>query len=255
MPRRTGGPTLTRNVAPGIHRLEHAFVNAYLVEEGDAVTIIDAAFPATWELLPKALDAIGRRPSDVEALVLTHAHFDHLGFAKRIREEWGVPVWGHAEEQYIASHPYRYAHQSPRLLYPARYPAILPIMARMVGAGALVVPGVDDLRSLLPGAPLDVPGHPEVVLTPGHTFGHCVLHLPDRGALLTGDALVTLDPYTAHRGPQVVSAAATADISQAFASLDLLDELEADVLLPGHGDPWRGGVRAATAAAREAGPS
>jgi glyoxylase-like metal-dependent hydrolase (beta-lactamase superfamily II) len=128
-------------------------------------------------------------------------------------------------------------------------------MARMVGAGALLVPGIEEVRSLLPGAPLDVPGHPEVVLTPGHTFGHCVLHFPERGALLTGDALVTLDPYTANVGPQVVSAAATADIDQAFASLDVLDGLDADVLLPGHGEPWRGGVRSATEAAREAGPS
>ena len=32
------------------------------------------------------------------------------------------------------------------------------------------------------------PGRPRVVFTPGHTYGHCALHLPDRDVLLTGDA-------------------------------------------------------------------
>jgi glyoxylase-like metal-dependent hydrolase (beta-lactamase superfamily II) len=250
-----GGPTITRSVAPGVHRLEHAFVNCYLVVEGDDVTVVDAAFPATWRLLPLALEAVGRRPEDVRALVLTHAHFDHLGFARRIREEWGVPVYGHPAEEYIAAHPYRYAHQSPRLTYPLRYPAILPVMSRMVGAGALTVPGIEDLRPIAPGQTLDVPGRPRVVFSPGHTFGHCALHLIDRDALLSGDALVTFNPYTAGEGPQVVSGAATADLDQAFASLTALEEADTGIVLPGHGAPWRRGIRTATAAARLAGPS
>jgi glyoxylase-like metal-dependent hydrolase (beta-lactamase superfamily II) len=255
MPARPGGPRLSRDVAPGVHRLEHAFVNSYLIVDGDAVTIVDTAFPATWDLLPRVLAAIGRRPGDVAAVVLTHAHFDHLGFAKRIREEWNVPVWAHPEEDYIAAHPYRYAHESPRMLYPFRYPGSVPVIGRMVKAGALLVPGIEDLRPLVPGTELDVPGRPEVVFTPGHTFGHCALHLPDRDALLTGDALVTFNPYTAGTGPQVVSAAATADLEQAFESLALLDAVDAGTVLPGHGEPWRSGVRAATVEARLAGPS
>ncbi len=54
-----------------MHQLEHAFVNCYLLVEAGEVTIVDAAFPATWALLPAALEAVGRRPEDVRALVLT----------------------------------------------------------------------------------------------------------------------------------------------------------------------------------------
>jgi glyoxylase-like metal-dependent hydrolase (beta-lactamase superfamily II) len=43
--------------------------------------------------------------------------------------------------------------------------------------------------------------------------------------------------------------------AQAAASLDRIEPLEAGVLLPGHGEPWTGGVAAAVARAREAGPS
>jgi glyoxylase-like metal-dependent hydrolase (beta-lactamase superfamily II) len=246
---------LTRHVAPGVHRLEHAYVNCYLLEGGRGLTLVDAAFPGTWPILDRALRALNREPTDVKALVLTHAHFDHVGFARRIQREWGVPVWAHAEEAYLAGHPYRYAHERSRLLYPLREPAVLPIMGAMVRAGALNVRGVDGLHFFAPGAVLDVPGAPRVVFSPGHTFGHSALHLVDSNAVLTGDALVTFDPYTGATGPQIVSGAATADSSEALRSLGALAATGASVVLPGHGPVWREGIETAVAAARAAGRS
>ncbi|GAA1825831.1 MBL fold metallo-hydrolase [Agromyces salentinus] len=248
-------PRLTRNVAPGVHRLEHAYVNCYLLEEQDALTIVDTAHPRTWRPIVQAITALGRRPEDVRAIVLTHAHFDHLGFAGRARAEWGVPIFAHAEEDELAAHPYSYAHENPRLIYPIRHPKAIPALVGMMRAGALSVRGVTGLVPMLPGEVLDVPGHPRVVFTPGHTFGHCALSLPAADAVLSGDALVTFNPYTGGDGPQIVSGAATADSAMALASLDGLAETGASVLLPGHGEPWRNGSDAATAAARAAGPS
>jgi len=251
-------PRLTRDVAPGVHRLEHAHVNCYLVEGDDrdeGVTLVDTAFPATWQPLLDALEELGRRPDELRAAVLTHAHFDHLGMARRLREERGVPVWLHPDDAHIAAHPYRYAHESSRLLYPIWYPRSIPVIGRMVRAGALTVRGLDGTRHLGPGDELDLPGRPRVVFSRGHTDGHCALHLPGRDALITGDALVTFDPYTAEVGPAVVAGAATADIETAFASLDALAATGASVALPGHGEPWTDGIGAAVALARRAGPS
>jgi glyoxylase-like metal-dependent hydrolase (beta-lactamase superfamily II) len=109
---------------------------------------------------------------------------------------------------------------------------------------------VESLMSLSPGAVLDVPGRPRVVFTPGHTAGHCALHLADRNAVITGDALVTLDPYTGHTGPQIVARAATADSARALRSLDDLAATRAAVVLPGHGEPWSDGIQAAVEHAR-----
>jgi glyoxylase-like metal-dependent hydrolase (beta-lactamase superfamily II) len=257
-PKSAPNARLSKHVAPGVHRLEHAHVNCYILEGDDraeGVTLVDTAFPATWPLLLKALEAIGRRPDEVRAAVLTHAHFDHLGMARRLRDEWNVPVLGHPRDAYIAEHPYRYAHESSRLVYPFRYPATLPVILRMVRAGALRVRGLSGLRSIEPLQQLDIPGRPRVVFTPGHTYGHCALELPGRNVLLTGDALVTFNPYTAEEGPQVVSGAATADLEMAFLSLDALAVTGAGVLLPGHGEPWRQGAEAAVAEARLRGPS
>ncbi len=244
-------------VADGVHRLDHAWVNLYVVRgDGGRVLVVDAGLPAMWPLLGQALRSLGHRPSDVAGIALTHAHFDHTGFAAVARRRLGVPVWADPADFFIAAHPYRYAHENVRALYPVRHPGSLRILGAMAAAGAPRVPGVRDLTPYAPddaGAALDLPGSPRLVRTPGHTAGHVALHLPERDVVLVGDALVTLDPYTGVEGPQIVAGAATADSAQALASLDLIAATGASVLLPGHGEPWRWGAAEAVAEARAVG--
>lgn len=251
--RRNGQPVFTRNVAEGIHRLEHAYVNVYLVEDGTDITIVDTGFPATWPLVERALAVLERSTSDIAAIALTHAHFDHTGFAARAQGRLGVPIWLHEADFFIAEHPYRYAHENPRALYPLRHPAALPILTAMAAAGAFAVRGVSGLLPYQDGMTVPVPGEPRVLYTPGHTFGHCALHLPDRDVVISGDAIVTLDPYTGSTGPQIVAGAATADSELALASLDAIAATGASVLLPGHGEPWTDGATQAVALARAVG--
>jgi glyoxylase-like metal-dependent hydrolase (beta-lactamase superfamily II) len=94
-----------------------------------------------------------------------------------------------------------------------------------------------------------------VIRTPGHTLGHCALHLPERDVVIAGDAIVTLNPYTARRGPQIVAGAATVDSRRALDSLDALADTGARTVLVGHGEPWTGGAEQAVLAARAAGAS
>lgn len=252
-PRRASSPALTRQVAPGIHRLSHASVNCYLIEEGSALTIVDAALPATWQFVKRAIRAIGHTVDDVEAIVLTHAHSDHLGFARHAQREWGVPVFAHPLEGPLAASPSRSAH--PRIASLLGHPRAIPAFAAMVRAGGLHVPPVDDLRSFGPGDVLDLPGSPTVVFSPGHTPGHCALLVRDASALLCGDALVTADPLTGRTGPQLAPGADTGlDTGTALRSLAALAGTGASIVLPGHGEPWRDGVRLAVGLAAAAGP-
>ncbi|HYI23400.1 MAG TPA: MBL fold metallo-hydrolase, partial [Candidatus Limnocylindrales bacterium] len=70
-------------------------MNSYLLEEGGSVTIVDAGVPGYWKRMPDSLAAIGRSPADVRAILLTHGHSDHVGFAERARRELNLPVLVH----------------------------------------------------------------------------------------------------------------------------------------------------------------
>ncbi|MFD1212246.1 MBL fold metallo-hydrolase [Arthrobacter sp. GCM10027362] len=236
---------LHENIAGGIHLFEQANVNCYIVQDEGGFMLVDAGLPAMWKPMMAALARLGHRPGEASALVLTHAHFDHVGFAARLQREHGVPVYVHPGDAYLAAHPYRYRHERNRLFYPLRYPRCIPLLGRMALAGALNVKGVETVAVLHEGPAPDLPGKPVVIHTPGHTDGHCALHFPDRDTIVTGDALVTLDPYTGFTGPHIVSAAATADTRTALASLSALAATGARMLLPGHGEPDGGGIAAA----------
>jgi len=246
---------LDLNVAAGVHRIEDAFVNWYLVEEDGCVAAYDAGVPASWLSLHEALAAIDRIPGDLEAIVLTHAHLDHLGFAEQARHELDIPVLIHEDEVWLARHPMGYKAERNPLLYLGN-PGLWRTMGAVARAGALTTPKVAELTTFADGHVLDVPavpGRPRVVYTPGHTFGHCSLHLADRDAVIAGDALVTLNAYTGATGPQLMARAATADSAQAARSLDRLEATDATTLLPGHGEPWHERVAEAARQARAAG--
>jgi glyoxylase-like metal-dependent hydrolase (beta-lactamase superfamily II) len=249
------GIVFTQNVAPGVHLIEHAHVNCYLLEDETGLTLVDAGLPGVWNELGFAIRSLGRRPEDLKALVLTHAHFDHVGVARRLVRRLGLPVFAHRNERALAAHPYRYAHENPRAVYPLKHPRAVPILGSMLFGGALAVRGVQTTAELGADSTVPVPGRPRVVPSPGHTFGHCALHLPERGVLLAGDALVTLDPYTGATGPRIVAGAATADSELALRSLDALAETGAATVLTGHGRPWHDGVDSAVTLARRHGPA
>ena len=77
-----------------------------------------------------------------------------------------------------------------------------------------------------------------------------MLHFRSLNALLIGDAFATYAVTTGARGPRI--APFTADAARALESLTLIEDVTADLVLPGHGDPWTGGVREAVRQVREA---
>lgn len=243
---------LERDAAPGIHRIEDAHTNWYLVEDAGRLTVVDTGFPRSWNALHSALRELGRKADDIEAVVLTHAHFDHMGFARRAQRDLRVPIWAHSNETGLVAHPWRYEHERSRLPY-LRHPEFLRIFTEMTAMGALWVKGAESVRSYGSHDLLDVPGRPKVIPTPGHTHGHCALHFPDRGAVIVGDAFVMLDPYAGREGPCIVAGAATADSARALASLDNLATIEAGIALTGHGPAWRGSMPEAVQRATTAG--
>ena len=223
-------------ITEGIHRIGSGLVNSYLVEEAGEVTIIDAGMPSYWTDLPAELEAMGRRLDDVRAVVLTHGHSDHIGFAERARRERGLPVSVHELDATLA----RGEVPNPAKGGAVRPLPLLRFLLFGIVHGALRTKNLTEVVTFGDGATLDVPGSPRVILVPGHTPGSAALHVPSRDALFVGDALSTIAVTTGVTGPMI--APFTADRAQALASLARLDGIEAGWLLPGHGQPWTGGV-------------
>jgi glyoxylase-like metal-dependent hydrolase (beta-lactamase superfamily II) len=244
---------LQRDVAPGIHRIEDAYTNWYLVEDDGALTVVDAGVPTSWESFESALDQLGRRRDDVRALVLTHGHFDHVGFAERARQELGVPVYVHEDDVPLTHHPRRYGFERPRSLYFATQVRAMPIVATLVRNRAFWPPPIKQVVRYGDEGTLPVPGSPRIVYTPGHTLGHCALHFEDRDVVIAGDAFVMLDPYTNRKGPRLVARAAVADTERNMGTLSALASTGARTVLTGHGEPWTQGAQAGVEQARAAG--
>lgn len=245
---------LMKNVADRIHCVQDGYVNWFVVEDGRRLTLVDAGLRDSWKTLRRVLIELGRVPEDIGALVLTHGHFDHLGFAEHVRSRWGVPVYVHEDDAPLTRHPRQYGHERARTPYFLTQVKAAPIVASFLWRRAWWPQPIEEVHRFRDGE-LPVPGSPKIVPTPGHTLGHCALHFPDRGALVVGDAVVTLNPYRGTRGPQIVSGAATADEDRALASLNAIAETEAPTVLVGHGEPWHEGAQALADRALLYGPS
>lgn len=120
----------------------------------------------------------------------------------------------------------------------------------MIRDGVTDIDPVTVDESIADGEVLDVPGSPRVIFTPGHTPGSCAFWLEDRGVLLCGDALAARNIYTGREGDPQLLGPADEETATARESLSRLEGLGDVVVLPGHGNPWRGDVDEALALAR-----
>lgn len=241
-------------VADRVYRLGAALVNWFIVEDGGRVTVVDAGNPNQLGQLAPALGSLGRSMADVEAVLLTHAHGDHLGSSAHIKDESGAAVHVHEGDAALArgeAHREYERHYVRDLNRLSAWKALL-FFAR---GGALKAPPVAELSTFDDGEQLEVPGRPTVIHTPGHTDGSACITLGDRGVLFTGDALVTLNILTGATGPRVMPGAFNKSSAAALESLSRLEGSPASTVLPGHGEPWTGTVSEAIAEARRVGPS
>jgi len=233
-------------LAPGIHRIGDGLINSYLLEESGEVTIVDCSAPAYWKDLPSELAAMGRTLADVRAVVLTHAHPDHVGFAERIRSERGVPVSVHELDAKIARGEEKPKNQSWAGI---RIGPLLGFLRFAMTHGMLRTTPIAEVSTFGDGATLDVPGAPRVIHLPGHSEGSAALHVAARDTLFAGDAFATYNVISGETGPQI--APFGSDLPRARESLARLDGMEAGLVLPGHGEAWTDGLAEALRRVRE----
>lgn len=208
-----------------IHPIKLRLSTAFLVI-GDRPVLIDAGSPREEKRILKALEQHGVQPRDLSLIALTHAHTDHAGSAKALRDATGAPVALHpAGNDMLASGqmgrltPVRPRHRLLELYVNQPFDGFTPDLA------------------LEPGMRLDTFGLPATVLeTPGHT-PHCVSFVADNGDAFAGDLVIGgflggLFDRQRIRLPYFAAA-----VSQIGPSVDHLLEHTSGTIYLGHGGP------------------
>jgi glyoxylase-like metal-dependent hydrolase (beta-lactamase superfamily II) len=238
----------TERVLPGVWRLRLPLPwpgvphgNAWAIEHDGGVVMFDTGIGGKGRLrqLDLALAQAGFGVEDVRQVVCTHSHTDHYGLAGAIVEAAGCELWMHPRWEHVrllASDPE--AALEARIEV-ARQSGVSPAaLERYREARSDGETGIDILkepdRELVPGVEVGTDlGGWQVVETPGHAPSHVVLHQPERRLLISGDHLlgrtVLFFDYGHSRDP----------IGEFLASLDRVEPLDVDLVLPGHGRTFR----------------
>lgn len=222
-----------------VHTIQIVNVVLYGDPQSDQFVLIDAGMPNSAKAIISATEKRFGQNSRPQAIILTHGHFDHVGSIIELVKHWKVPVFTHSLEI-----PYLTGHKSyPKADAPvdrglvAKMSSMFPREAINLGAAIQelpqdgTVPFMDDFRW---------------VHTPGHTAGHISLFRQSDGALIAGDAFVTVKQESLYKvftqekeinGPPKYF---TTDWVAAEGSVKRLEALKPAFAITGHGLPMKG---------------
>ncbi|MBM7368224.1 MBL fold metallo-hydrolase [Gordonia hydrophobica] len=215
------------------HLVHTAYVNWVILQSDDGVTLVDGGYPGHAGAVAESLRRVGSDLAEVQAALLTHAHVDHLGGLAQIGRTRSFPVYADPAEVPHARRDYLEQADASTIAPIAYRPRVMRWLQGVVRLGALDKAGIGDAQPLgdlsaLPGAPVAVPAH-------GHTRGHSAFLAGDGEVLISGDSLISGHPTTKRRGPQCLDHVFTHDVPANEAAVATLADLDAVVLMPGHG--------------------
>ena len=231
-------------IVQGVAGLRITFVNVFGVTHPDGTwTLIDAGIPGSAGLIRSwATKTYGKPPI---ALVLTHGHFDHVGAAKTLAEDWDIPIY---------AHPLEFPYLTGKQAYPPPNPSsgggLMALLSPLYPKDPI---DLGERLRPLPFAgsetPSDLPEMPgwKILNTPGHTPGHVSFFREADRTLIVGDAFCSTKPESffeaaVAQDPELHGPPAyfTSDWNAARHSVEQLAKLQPQTVALGHGKPLSG---------------
>ena len=214
-------------LATGAHRLGHGAggrVSAFLVEEGNELTLVDTLFENDARLVLEAIRRLGRSVTDLKRIAITHGHRSHLGGLAALKRASGATVYAHPWEADIVGGERR---AQPVSVLPKQSLKLIPFQLGLRLNRPKHIPCPVD-ETLEEG---DSFGPLQVLHAPGHSPGHLAFSWPERSLLIAGDAIATWPSLCAGW------TAFTLNRRQHAVSLKRMAALDARVVGVGHGNP------------------
>jgi glyoxylase-like metal-dependent hydrolase (beta-lactamase superfamily II) len=212
-----------KKLVDGLYRIP-GLANTYLIDAPEGLALIDTGFPNGAGKILAAMRQLGRAPSDLRHIILTHAHFDHIGSLAAIERATGARTYMHPIDAPIAERGSGFR----RLKQPA--PGLLPSLLFKVFARRN--PTVEPCRidqTVTDGEVLPIAGGLQVLHVPGHCAGQIALLWASQRALFTGDACTNIFGL----GPPI----GYEDQAEGERSQRKLAALDFDIACFGHGAP------------------
>jgi glyoxylase-like metal-dependent hydrolase (beta-lactamase superfamily II) len=208
---------MATKLAAGVWHVDLSGTNAYVVDDGDATTFVDAGMPWHADRLADALRVAAGGPAAVDRILITHYDLDHVGALGRV-DGLDAPVYaGHPDASYVAG-----TATPPVTTKKGLLQRVLGLRNRPP-AGS--VEAVADDESI---------GGFTAVHTPGHTPGHVAYVHEEHSLVLLGDLVRSTDGGFAP-APWVLSDDA-AEIRRSIRTV--VDRAGAfEIGAPGHGEP------------------
>jgi glyoxylase-like metal-dependent hydrolase (beta-lactamase superfamily II) len=222
-------------------------INCYVLlptEASDELILVDTGVrtDAAWEALRGGLKEFGFRVEDVSHLILTHAHPDHYGQARRIQQVSGCRIYIHEDARHSFE---RYQRLTPERMERVSYhysrwgvPEELQLSRTAPEGVENLVEPIEPDRYLRDG---DTLGFGDLEIDVIHTPGHCpeevVYWIQEERTLLSGDHLLPdITPIALVDIPETPDTPRVPTLVQFLESLNKIEHLPAARAFPSHGD-------------------
>ena len=206
-----------------LHRIFLINVSAFLLYRPGEAILVDCGTEGSELKILEVMDRLGLQPTDLKLLILTHAHYDHAGSARRLKEITACRIMIHKSE---AS---RLKAGITPIPAGTRWKAKIVVSVGRIFAKALMKypPATPDLLVEDSLSLLDFGFPGEVLHVPGHSHGS-LLVLMKRGEMLAGDTLFGVP------GKRIFPPFAE-DLPALLKSWKRISEMDVHTFYPAHG--------------------
>ena len=209
-------------IIENVHLIPNVVANPYLIIDSDGLTLIDAGLPGSHKKILGYITGLGRSPSDLKRIIITHADMDHVGGLSAIKRSSGARVYASAIESDAMSKGSPSRKIRPQQTFRR---LLMGLAGRLIKSSPVAA---DEIIS--EGQVLPVLGGLRVIETAGHTPGHISLFSSSTGILFSGDSIISRQEGLVRSLPPL-----TWDEARADESARKQSALGARIVCPGHG--------------------